>query len=66
MADAPPPPFPELQQGDYGLYGSRAGFKLADFLYRKERMSGYSGLKWAQISITRLSCYSKIDGLTEI
>jgi hypothetical protein len=38
--DTPPPPFPERQQDDYEPYGSQAGFELADFLYRKEQMSG--------------------------
>ena len=38
--NAPPPPFPERPQDDYGPYGSRADFELADFLYHKEQMSG--------------------------
>lgn len=38
--DAPPPPFPERQEDDYEPYGSQANFELADFLYRKEQMSG--------------------------
>jgi hypothetical protein len=38
--DAPPPPFPERGQDDYEPYGSQASFELADFLYRKEQMSG--------------------------
>ncbi|KAG5640456.1 hypothetical protein DXG03_008589 [Asterophora parasitica] len=43
--DLPPntPPLPragEQPLDDYSLYGSRAEFELADFLYRKEQMSG--------------------------
>jgi hypothetical protein len=39
-SDAPPPPFPERRQDDYEPYGSQSNFELADFLYRKEQMSG--------------------------
>jgi hypothetical protein len=38
--DAPPPPFPERPQGDYYPYDSLAEFELADFLFRKDQMSG--------------------------
>ncbi|KAI0284149.1 hypothetical protein BC826DRAFT_919946, partial [Russula brevipes] len=38
--NAPPPPFPERMPDDYYPYESQADFELADFLFRKDQMSG--------------------------
>ncbi|KAF7296170.1 hypothetical protein HMN09_01085500 [Mycena chlorophos] len=38
----PPPPWDELDSGDYGPFESNAQFEFADFLYKREQMSGGS------------------------
>lgn len=40
LPDTPPPPFTERLPGDYYPYNSLSEFELADFLFRKEQMSG--------------------------
>nr|GAT45884.1 predicted protein [Mycena chlorophos] len=38
----PPPPWDELNSDDYGPFESSAQFEFADFLYKREQMSGGS------------------------
>ncbi|KAF7299911.1 hypothetical protein HMN09_00998700 [Mycena chlorophos] len=38
----PPPPWDELDPDDYGPFDSSAQFEFADFLYKREQMSGGS------------------------
>jgi hypothetical protein len=38
--NTPPPPFPDRAQDDYYPYDSLTEFELADFLFRKDQMSG--------------------------